>query len=88
LFCKNIKYKKKKGYEEFIIPPKKAKNDGIKLIPTTVFEDWARLAFKGVEYLNRVQSKVYHTAYKTNENLLICAPTGILILNSKRMWKN
>ena len=26
--------------------------------------------------LNRIQSVVFETAYKTNENLLICAPTG------------
>lgn len=26
--------------------------------------------------LNRIQSIVFETAYNTNENLLICAPTG------------
>lgn len=26
--------------------------------------------------LNRIQSIVYDCAYNTNENLLICAPTG------------
>lgn len=26
--------------------------------------------------LNRIQSVVFETAYNTNENLLICAPTG------------
>lgn len=26
--------------------------------------------------LNRIQSLVFETAYNTNENLLICAPTG------------
>lgn len=36
----------------------------------------ARLAFKGTKQLNRIQSIVFETAYKTNENLLICAPTG------------
>ncbi|EDQ88536.1 uncharacterized protein MONBRDRAFT_26326, partial [Monosiga brevicollis MX1] len=35
-----------------------------------------RLAFQGFEALNRIQSIVYETAYKTNENLLVCAPTG------------
>jgi activating signal cointegrator complex subunit 3 len=29
-----------------------------------------------VKKLNRVQSVVFDTAYNTNENLLICAPTG------------
>lgn len=32
--------------------------------------------FKGYKSLNRMQSLVYPVAYKTNENILICAPTG------------
>ncbi|KAM4056735.1 sec63 brl domain-containing protein [Hirsutella rhossiliensis] len=32
--------------------------------------------FKGYKTLNRMQSLVYPVAYKTNENMLICAPTG------------
>lgn len=34
------------------------------------------MAFKGTKKLNRIQSVVFETAYNTNENLLICAPTG------------
>lgn len=34
------------------------------------------MAFQGVKTLNRIQSIVFDTAYRTNENLLICAPTG------------
>jgi activating signal cointegrator complex subunit 3 len=34
------------------------------------------MAFHGVKTLNRIQSVVFDTAYRTNENLLICAPTG------------
>lgn len=34
------------------------------------------MAFKNTKALNRIQSVVFETAYKTNENLLICAPTG------------
>ena len=26
--------------------------------------------------LNRIQSRIYHTAFNSNENLLVCAPTG------------
>ena len=33
-------------------------------------------AFAGMASLNRIQSMVFDTAYKSNENLLICAPTG------------
>ena len=29
-----------------------------------------------METLNRIQSIVFEKAYNTNENLLICAPTG------------
>ena len=35
-----------------------------------------QIAFKGTKALNRIQSVVFPAAYKTNENLLICAPTG------------
>ena len=34
------------------------------------------MAFRNTKSLNRIQSVVFDTAYKTNENLLICAPTG------------
>lgn len=39
-------------------------------------DDIAQLAFKGTKSLNRIQSIVFERAYYTNENLLICAPTG------------
>ena len=35
-----------------------------------------QMAFKGMKSLNLIQSVVFETAYNTNENLLICAPTG------------
>ena len=34
------------------------------------------MAFSKIEKLNTIQSRVFETAYRTNENLLICAPTG------------
>lgn len=34
------------------------------------------MAFQGVKALNRIQSVVFDMAYHSNENLLICAPTG------------
>lgn len=34
------------------------------------------MAFKGTKSLNTIQSAVFDTAYYTNENLLISAPTG------------
>ncbi|KAI8023820.1 DExH-box ATP-dependent RNA helicase DExH12 [Camellia lanceoleosa] len=38
--------------------------------------DWAQPAFKGMNQLNRVQSKVYETSLFIAENILLCAPTG------------
>ena len=35
-----------------------------------------QVAFQGMKTLNRIQSVVYPTAYHSNQNLLICAPTG------------
>lgn len=32
--------------------------------------------FSGIKKLNRIQSIVFDTAYNTNENLLVSAPTG------------
>ena len=34
------------------------------------------MAFAGTKTLNRVQSVVFNSAYNSNENLLVCAPTG------------
>lgn len=33
-------------------------------------------AFHGITNLNRIQTIVFDVAYNTNENLLVCAPTG------------
>ena len=35
-----------------------------------------RTAFANTKSLNRIQSIVCDAAYRTNENLLVCAPTG------------
>ena len=34
------------------------------------------MAFQGIKSLNTIQSAVFDTAFYTNENLLISAPTG------------
>ena len=34
------------------------------------------MVFQGFKQLNRIQSVVFETAYNTNENLLVSAPTG------------
>jgi len=43
---------------------------------TTSLPEWARPAFAGMKALNRIQSRMKAIALETNENLLLCAPTG------------
>lgn len=33
-------------------------------------------AFPGYKTLNRIQSRIFQTAFTSNENMLVCAPTG------------
>ncbi|KAI3388301.1 hypothetical protein SNEBB_003991 [Seison nebaliae] len=68
-----------KGYEEIHVPPLKAKEfgDKEKLRPISSLPKFAQIAFdSNIRQLNRIQSQVYKTAMETDENLLICAPTG------------
>lgn len=41
-----------------------------------VFPPWAQPAFEGYKSLNRIQSRIFDAAFFTNQNLLVCAPTG------------
>ncbi|XP_010459790.1 PREDICTED: DExH-box ATP-dependent RNA helicase DExH12 [Camelina sativa] len=66
-----------KGYDEVHVPWVSKKVDiNEKLVKITEMPGWAQPAFKGMQQLNRVQSKVYETALFTAENILLCAPTG------------
>ncbi|XP_058504063.1 activating signal cointegrator 1 complex subunit 3 [Solea solea] len=67
-----------KMYEEVEIPPNEPMPIGFEEKPIYISEldEIAQLVFKGMKRLNRIQSIVFETAYNTNENLLICAPTG------------
>ncbi|KAI7865814.1 Sec63 Brl domain-containing protein [Spinellus fusiger] len=67
-----------KDYEETIIPvPNQAPvRAGERRIKIDELDSLARGAFKAYEALNRIQSIVYPIAYETNENMLVCAPTG------------
>ncbi|KAJ3669612.1 hypothetical protein LUZ60_011562 [Juncus effusus] len=65
-----------RGYEEVHVPHLKPKpfEQGEEM-----FSDlpvWARSAFEGMKQLNRVQSRVYDSAFNHVHNLLLCAPTG------------
>ena len=67
-----------KGYEEVHVPPvqKGELREGERLVQISELDDWAQSAFEGYETLNRIQSRIYPTAYHSNENMLVCAPTG------------
>ena len=66
------------GYEEVFVPM--ARRDppkgGWKLVPIDDLPDFARMVFRGTKSLNRLQSRVFETAFYSNENMLVCAPTG------------
>jgi hypothetical protein len=42
--------------------------------------EWAQNAFKGMKNLNRIQSRLYQTAFFGNQNILLSAPTGMISL--------
>jgi len=46
------------------------------LIRINTLDEVAQVAFRNTAALNRIQSVVFEEAYETNDNLLICAPTG------------
>eukprot|EP00854_Cymbomonas_tetramitiformis_P003845 gene3845-4801_t len=68
----------KKGYEEVHVPALKPKPfaDTEKIVKISDMPEWAHPAFEGMEKLNRIQSKVYDTAFFQPDNMLVCAPTG------------
>eukprot|EP00118_Oscarella_pearsei_P012973 m.99165 g.99165 ORF g.99165 m.99165 type:complete len:2211 (+) comp37045_c0_seq2:40-6672(+) len=51
-------------------------DDRSPLIRVSDLDDLLQIAFRSTRKLNRIQSIVYPAAYETNENLLVCAPTG------------
>ena len=65
-------------YEEYSIPAAKVGTlaAGQKLVQLSDMDSLCRRTFKGYKGLNRMQSLLYRVAYKTSENMLICAPTG------------
>jgi hypothetical protein len=67
-----------KGYEEVLVPAVKpaAPPPGEHLVRIDELPEWAQLAFGGYATLNRIQSRIFQTAFASNENMLVCAPTG------------
>ena len=66
------------GYEEISVPAREPDPvaAGERSVAIEELDEWAQPAFQGIRMLNRIQSKIFPQAYHTNENLLVCAPTG------------
>uniref|UniRef100_A0A671PW09 Activating signal cointegrator 1 complex subunit 3 n=1 Tax=Sinocyclocheilus anshuiensis TaxID=1608454 RepID=A0A671PW09_9TELE len=70
--------KQRKGYEEVHVPGLKPKTfgDDETLVAIEKLPKYAQAGFEGLKTLNRIQSKLFKTTLETDENLLVCAPTG------------
>ena len=69
----------KKGYEEIHVPAKINSAKNIKKIKLDELPKWVQPIFaadKNFQALNPIQSAVFNTAFKSSENMLVCAPTG------------
>ena len=69
----------RKGYEEIKVPAPRDKlppDAEEPLVPVSALPTWAQPAFAGMTSLNRIQSRIFPAAFKSNVNLLVCAPTG------------
>ncbi|VDN01570.1 unnamed protein product [Thelazia callipaeda] len=70
--------RQKKSYEEVHVPALKSKpfGENEKLVAIVDLPKYAQPAFQGLKSLNRIQSRLCETALKSDEHLLLCAPTG------------
>ncbi|GIY38374.1 u5 small nuclear ribonucleoprotein 200 kDa helicase [Caerostris extrusa] len=70
--------KQRRGYEEIHVPALKPKpfDSNESLVPIEKLPKYVQPAFDGYKSLNRIQSRLSKAAIETDENLLLCAPTG------------
>ncbi|KAL5015950.1 hypothetical protein ScPMuIL_005539 [Solemya velum] len=70
--------KQRKGYEEVHVPALKPKSfdQDESLVPIDRLPAFAQFAFEGFKSLNRIQSRLFKAAMESDQNLLLCAPTG------------
>lgn len=72
--------KNMKLYDLISVPPPTPppQDPDEKLVNISELPEWAQVVFPKNETtsLNRIQSKIYPSAFTTDENLLLCAPTG------------
>lgn len=64
-------------YAEFTIPGgKKGDVPEMDLVKVSSLDTTGQLVFRDIKEFNRIQSEVFPVAYHSNENVLVCAPTG------------
>eukprot|EP00796_Vickermania_ingenoplastis_P011097 gene11097-7724_t len=63
-------------HDEVTVPPVLNARPADPLVRVESLPPWCHPAFKGIETLNPMQSRVFHCAFETDENMLISAPTG------------
>ncbi|CAK1554439.1 unnamed protein product [Leptosia nina] len=70
--------KQRKGYEEVHVPALKPKpfEEEESLVAIEKLPKYVQPAFEGFKTLNRIQSRISKAALESDENLLVCAPTG------------
>ena len=70
--------KQEKGYEEVHVPALRPKQfaEEEKLVQIESLPEYAKGAFDGFATLNRIQSKLCKVCLHSDENILLCAPTG------------
>lgn len=65
------------SYEEWHIPATRVtSHTDPELVSVSELPQWAQTAFPTTNELNRVQSAVFPCAFESDENMLVCAPTG------------
>ncbi|KAI8036698.1 hypothetical protein M5D96_010499 [Drosophila gunungcola] len=70
--------KQRKGYEEVHVPALKPVpfDANEELQPVDKLPKYVQPVFEGFKTLNRIQSRLYKAALDSDENMLLCAPTG------------
>lgn len=70
--------KQRKGYEEVHVPALKPKpyGDDEKLVNVEDLPKYVQPVFQGFKTLNRIQSRLWKACLESDENMLLCAPTG------------
>ncbi|XP_011704031.1 PREDICTED: activating signal cointegrator 1 complex subunit 3 isoform X2 [Wasmannia auropunctata] len=78
LLAEDVTREDTEHWEKVHIPIARQESIDVEIDPvsTSSLDEIGRMAFSGITSLNKIQSIVFNAAYNTNENLLICAPTG------------